>query len=293
MAETRRALARAKVNLSLHLCGQRADGYHLLDSVVVFAGTGDTLTCAPADRVSLRIDGPFGKDLSAGDDNLILRAASALSAHHGRPGGAAFRLDKRLPVASGIGGGSSNAAMALRLLSDLWDCPVPEDLSLTLGADVPVCLCAPTPQRMTGIGEVLTALPAMPACWIVLVNPGIGVSTGAVFAAVEDRNRGPGPACPDRGFATFDDFAGWLRAQRNDLQAPAVSLCPQIGEVLAALSDAPLARMSGSGATCFGLYPGRNAAEAAAARIGRTSGWWVTAAPISEAETAAPLTMSA
>lgn len=284
-AEPARALARAKVNLTLHLCGQRGDGYHLLDSLVVFPGVGDLIEAEPASGLSLSIDGPFADGLSAGEDNLILRAADAMASHHGIRTGAALHLQKNLPVASGIGGGSSNAATALRLLSDLWACDIPDALALSLGADVPVCLAAPAPMRMTGIGETLTAMPSLPPVWMVLVNPLIGVPTGAVFGGVEDRNPGAGPVWPDGGFATFEAFAAWLRPQRNDLQAPAITICPQIYEVLQALSDAPVARMSGSGATCFAIYPNQALAEDAAEELRKRTSWWVSAAPVAPAGT--------
>jgi 4-diphosphocytidyl-2-C-methyl-D-erythritol kinase len=240
-------LAPAKVNLYLHLRGRRADGYHLLDSLVVFPAIGDRLTAAAGQGLSLRIDGPFGAGLAADPDNLVLRAARALAKAHAMPPNAALRLEKHLPIASGIGGGSSDAAGALRLLSRLWGVDVPEELALSLGADVPVCLAAPQPRLMAGIGEHLSPAPPMPDFWMVLANPGVAVATGAVFAAVNQRDNPSAPPMPSlTGFAALID---WLAQQRNDLQPAAISACPAIAEVLAALSDAPLARMSGSGAT--------------------------------------------
>ena len=271
--------APAKINLTLHLAGRRADGYHLLTSLVVFAGVGDSVRFAPADTLTLAIDGPFGGGLDS-KDNLILRAATALATHHARPPGADFTLTKELPVASGIGGGSSDAAAALRLLADAWDVDIPDDLAVRLGADVPVCLRAPAPQLMSGIGEILTPVPTVPDCWLVLVNPGVGVATGPVFARVRDRNPPPGPPLTDRDLTDFDSFVSWLTAQRNDLQAPAQEICPEISQVLAALSPAPVARMSGSGATCFGLMPDRQSATQLADTIRQTTGWWVAAAPV-------------
>ena len=265
--------APAKVNLYLHLCGQRADGYHLLDSLAVFPNVGDVLHAEVADALSLQVTGPNAAGLSGETDNLVLRAATGLS-----DCGAALTLEKHLPVASGVGGGSSDAAAALRLLSRLWDCAIPDDLPLALGADVPVCMAAPTPMRMQGIGEVLTPAPHVPTCGIVLVNPGVEVPTGAVFKGVANRNPPAGPPWPDR-FSNFDDFIGWLAMQRNDLQAPAQAICPAITGVLDVLSDAPLARMSGSGATCFALYPTEAAAEAAASELTQSHpDWWVAAA---------------
>jgi 4-diphosphocytidyl-2-C-methyl-D-erythritol kinase len=166
--------------------------------------------------------------------------------------------------------------------------PVPKDLPLSLGADVPVCCEAPRPTRMRGIGEVLSPAPALPPFWLVLVNPLLAVPTGGVFAAVRDRNPPPGPEAPRAGFPSFEAFAGWLACQRNDLQHPAVELCPRVGEVLAALSDAPLARMSGSGATCFALVEDQARAAALAARL-RPTGWWVVAAPVASETSGRPI----
>lgn len=273
--------APAKINLFLHLRGRRADGYHLLDSLAVFPALGDRLSAAPAAALTLTLEGPFGAALAAEPDNLVLRAARALAGAHGRAPGAALRLDKRLPVAAGIGGGSADAAAALRLLSRLWGGVVPAGLAAGLGADVPVCLSAPQPRLMAGIGERLTPPPPLPGFWLVLANPGQALATSAVFAAVARRDAPPGPPLPDRGLDAFAALTGWLAAQRNDLQAAAATLCPAIAEVLEALSDAPLARMSGSGATCFALHEDRAGAEAQAARLGRARpGWWVAAAPV-------------
>jgi len=278
--------APAKVNLYLHLRGRRADGYHLLDSLAVFPAIGDRLSVAPGPGLSLEIDGPFGAGLTAEPDNLVLRAARALAGAHGLAPDAALRLEKHLPLASGIGGGSSDAAAALRLLSRLWGVAIPDGLALSLGADVPVCLGAPEPRCMAGIGEQLSPAPPMPEFWIVLVNPGAAVATGAVFAAVDGRDNLPGP--PSSSWPPpLTDFAaltGWLARQRNDLQAAAVSICPAIAEVLAALGAAPLARMSGSGATCFALHGREADAEAQAERLRRSRpDWWVVAAPVAPA----------
>ncbi len=286
--------APAKVNLYLHLRGRRADGYHLLDSLAVFPAIADRLTVVPGSGpgsgpgLSLEIGGPFGGGLSAESDNLVLRAARALAEAHGLVPDAALRLEKHLPLAAGIGGGSSDAAAALRLLSRLWGVAIPDGLALSLGADVPVCLGAPGPRCMAGIGEQLSPAPPMPEFWIVLVNPGAAVATGAVFAAVERRDNPPGPP-PSSQPPPLTDFAaltGWLAHLRNDLQPAAVSLCPVIAEVLAALGSAelggaPLARMSGSGATCFALHGREADAEAQAERLRRSRpDWWVVAAPV-------------
>jgi 4-diphosphocytidyl-2-C-methyl-D-erythritol kinase len=270
----RSEFAPAKVNLSLHVTGRRSDGYHLLDSLAVFPDIGDTIAAAPADTLSLRIDGPFAPALQADADNLVLRAARALAGARGVTAGAALELTKRLPVASGIGGGSADAAAALRVLARLWNvAPADAALAATLGADVPVCQ-ASTPARMRGIGENLSSAPAMPECGMVLVNPGVPVATPAVFRARA------GAFSPEAALPTaWPDFPAMvvgLAALGNDLQAPAIGLCPAIAEVLAALQASPgcvLARMSGSGATCFGLYADAPTASAAAAMLQRP-GWW-------------------
>jgi 4-diphosphocytidyl-2-C-methyl-D-erythritol kinase len=266
--------APAKINLYLHVTGRRADGYHLLDSLVVFAGAADALRVAPAEGLTLAVEGPFAGALAGEGDNLVLRAARALAARAGIAPRGALTLTKRLPVASGIGGGSADAAAALRLLARFWGVP-PADgaMAVTLGADVPVCLAA-RPARMQGIGEVLLAAPRLPPFGLVLVNPGVAVPTPAVFRA-----RGGGfraaaalpDAWPDAG-AMAADLAGL----ENDLEAAAVGLAPAIGEVLAALRALPgglLARMSGSGATCFALFADAAAAAAAARAVARP-GWW-------------------
>lgn len=274
-------IAPAKVNLTLHLRGRRADGFHLLDSLVVFPSLGDSLAVEPARGISLGVSGAHGDAISTGPDNLVLCAAKALARHHGLAAGAALHLVKTLPVAAGIGGGSSDAAAALHLLSRLWGVTVPDGLALSLGADVPVCCLAPRPSRMQGIGERLEPAPAMPGFWLVLVNPRVAVSTGAVFAGVADRSPPPGPPAPQDGFGNVAALVDWLRVQRNDLQAPAIALCPAVAQVLEALADAPLARMSGSGATCFALVEDEAGAEHLADRVRREHpDWWIAAAPV-------------
>ena len=272
--------APAKVNLYLHVTGQRADGYHLLDSVAVFPGIGDRIHAERSTGLSLSVDGPFGDLLSADGDNLVLRAALQLAEAHGLPAHAALRLDKNLPVASGIGGGSADAAATLRALARLWNVPVPQDLALGLGADVPVCL-RPRCQRMEGVGEVLTTVEDLPPAWMLLVNPMQAVPTGAVFEGLSSKTNDPAPEMPR--LKSFRDLIEWLRPLRNDLQEPATALCPAIGEVLAALDQTPLPRMSGSGATCFTLFPDQKQADAAASRLRHERpGWWIAVAPIEE-----------
>jgi 4-diphosphocytidyl-2-C-methyl-D-erythritol kinase len=260
----------AKVNLHLHVLGRRPDGYHMLDSLVVFAGAADRLHAAADDGVSLAFCGPFGGVLAAEADNLVLRAARALDPARG----ARMTLEKHLPVASGIGGGSADAAAALRLLARVWGCTrAPAALALSLGADVPACL-ASVPCRMSGIGDVLAPAPALPAFGIALVNPGVAVATADVFRALAGAYSAPA-ALPDR-WAHAAAMATDLAALRNDLETPAIALCPAIADVLAALRATPgclLARMSGSGATCFALYETADVAAAGAAACARP-GWW-------------------
>ena len=265
----------AKINLTLHVTGQRPDGYHLLDSLVVRAKVGDRLQVTPAEDLTLSVDGPFAEGVPLDARNLVIRAAELLDAGTGR--GAALRLAKNLPAAAGIGGGSADAAATLRALGSHWGLPLPEDTA-TLGADVPVCL-QDGPQRMTGVGEVLTPVGPLPPCWIVLVNPGKPLATPQVFAELQCKLNAPMDAIPD--FANFASFATWLASQRNDLEAPARAILPEINICLEALKDAALTRMSGSGATCFGLYESAAQARAAADCIAKVQpGWWVAAAPM-------------
>ena len=264
--------APAKINLTLHVTGQRADGYHLLDSLVVFADIADRITAERAPSTSLRVTGPFANAVPTGPENLVLRAAALMDAP------AAITLEKHLPAAAGIGGGSSDAAATLRALSALSGTPLPPDLGLSLGADVPVCTLARA-ATMRGIGEEIAPLEGLPPLPAVLVNPRVEVPTPSVFRTLRSKANPPMESIPQD--TDFHAFCDWLATQRNDLEPPARSLAPEIDTVLAALSDAHLARMSGSGATCFGLYPDPAAAEAAAARI-RTAqpGWWVAAATL-------------
>lgn len=275
--------APAKVNLALHVTGRRGDGYHLLDSLVVFADVGDRLTVAAAPDLALTVAGPLAAGVPTDGSNLVLRAA-LLMARAGQ--GARIALDKHLPHGGGIGGGSSDAAATIRALGRLWAVPEPEaEAVLTLGADVPVCLQAPAPQRMRGIGADLTPLPALPEAHLVLVNPGLAVPTGAVFArcaagaGTAEPGLAPLPDAPD-----FAAFAAWLGRQRNDLEAPATAIAPVIAAARAALlatAGCHLARMSGSGSTVFGLFATAAAsAEAAAGLATAHPGWWVRAARI-------------
>ncbi len=276
--------ASAKINLSLHVTGKRDDGYHLLDSVVGFTEIGDQLSLEPAEDFSLEIDGPFGAGLTADETNLVMRAARALAKH--QPDvftGAAMVLRKNLPLASGIGGGSADAAAALRGLIKLNDAKIDDAdlaaMALSLGADVPVCMGSRT-CRMRGIGEQIDPLNHLPECHMVLVNPGVEVSTPALFRAL-DGKFGEGLTVSDGLLMDIATFAEWLMTQRNDLQAPAISIVPVIADVLRALEQTEncvLARMSGSGATCFGIYGSYAEAAAAADAIWAAQPkWWVAA----------------
>jgi 4-diphosphocytidyl-2-C-methyl-D-erythritol kinase len=285
--------ARAKVNLTLHVKGRRADGYHDLDSLVVFADCADTLTLMPASALALRVSGPRAAECGNLNDNLILKAARALSERVSGLATGTFDLDKHLPAAAGIGGGSADAAAALRLLAQTnglgLDDPRVVEAARATGADVPVCLRS-SACVMRGVGERLSGV-SMPPLPGVLINPGVPVATKDVFAALALK---PGdPFGPDRRAAQTNwphttSAADWVRAitsGRNDLEPPALRIQPVIGDVLAALAASDgclLARMSGSGATCFGLFRDDVAVRDAARKIGgRAPRWWVVATTLS------------
>ncbi len=279
--------APAKINLTLHVRGRRADGYHLLDSLVVFAGVGDWISLRRADDIRLDITGPYCAGLSGEGDNLVTRAARYLLAVTDRKEGAHITLEKNLPIASGIGGGSSDAAAALIALSQLWDENLAQlagvDLAAKLGADVPVCLRR-TPTFMRGIGEILTPAPDLPPAWLVLVNPNKPLATKAVFGALGGRYSTPQAETLYSGLPAAADLARTLKGGRNDLAAPAGEVMPEIGHMLALLEETSgclLARMSGSGPTCFGLYGDSRAAGAAAEFLkSARRDWWVAPAPL-------------
>lgn len=309
--------ALAKINLYLHLTGRRANGYHELDSLVAFADVGDRITATRANDLTLSVSGPYGDTIGGdADDNLVIKAARTLADHAGVPAQAHLHLEKNLPVASGIGGGSADAAATLKALVALWNLELPDehirhaaqqisdekdtaraletlfklwrddlnsDLMLTvalqLGADVPVCLEGHA-AYMGGIGEKLDLAPHLPPAWLVLVNPGTAVSTPAVFQA-----RSGDLSQPARFYESPRDaahLAHLLKDRRNDLTQAALSLAPVIAEVLAALEtqdDALLTRMSGSGATCFALFATPDAARVATNRVrAMHPGWWTIAA---------------
>lgn len=290
-----RVFAPAKINLFLHVTGKRADGYHDLQSLVAFASAGDSLSLAPANEFSLAIGGPFAGPLSMESDNLVLRAARALAARTGTMRGARLDLTKNLPVASGIGGGSADAAATLRGLVSLWDDSAIGEagllsLAAELGSDVPVCVRSET-AWMEGRGELLSTAPTLPSAYLVLANPRVTVSTGDVFRRLVIKPDAAQPPRPSR-FGSLEDLAAYLAQARNDLEAPALAIAPVIGQVLEALrqKDARMARMSGSGATCFALFDSPERARQAAAEIGRSKPqWWVTAAQFVSRDAAMPV----
>lgn len=277
--------APAKVNLTLHVTGKRADGYHLLDSLVVFAGVGDQIEVSLSHDLSLTVEGPFKAGVPTDDSNIILKAAMALLHARKIERGAAIKLTKNLPHPAGIGGGSSDAATTLRLLSELWGvAPLSptHPFSAALGADVPVCLTAPAPMRMAGIGDLLAPVPKLPDCAMVLVNAGTPAVTADVFDALHSPDNDTMPYIPAN--LDFEGLCAWLKRQRNDLLIPARALTTGVDDALAKLAAMPQVKhtfMSGSGATCVGLVA--NMAEARQiARVIQVAemNWWVAPAPM-------------
>ena len=280
--------ARAKVNLALHVTGRRGDGYHLLDSLVVFAEIADTLRAVPRDeaQVKLSVEGQFADDLDRSApmrDNLVMRAADELMAAFPKKPIRGVRLDltKRLPIAAGLGGGSADAAAALRLLDRLWGFGASREtlaaVGLRLGADVPACLVS-RPLKAEGVGEIIRPVSGIPELPMILVNPAIALPTRNVFRRLHPEERTPMWPVPP-GFKSLIEFAQWLRLSRNDLFDPAKEEAKIVGTVVKAVSADPeclLARMSGSGATVFGIFNSHAAAERAAARLHAAKpAWWV------------------
>ncbi len=285
-------LARAKINLALHVLAERPDGYHDLESLVVFADIADVVTARPAadddDATTLDVEGPFA-DLLAGSTapgaNLALRAAAALTALAPRRAWPVrLSLAKRIPIAAGLGGGSADAAATLRLLNRIWGLGLSParlaEIGVRLGADVPMCLVS-EPLLVSGIGEVLEPAAGIPALAVVLAHPGVSVPTGAVFAGLGNEERSPLPALPPT-FRSALDLVHWLRQSRNDLIDPARVVSRQAvaaAKALAADPDCLFARMSGSGAAAFGIFAKLAAAERAAERLRAAKpDWWVAAA---------------
>lgn len=256
-------IAPAKLNLALHVRGRLPDGRHAIETIFAFCTEGDRLAGERAEEISLELTGPFAKKLAGEDDNLVIQAARMLRERASVNDGAALVLDKRLPVASGIGGGSADAAAALRLLTSLWriDPAFAQDVAPALGSDVPACLVS-LPARGEGVGDQLMpiSLPELSGTAVLLVNPRVPLPTGEVFAKWDGVDRGP--------------LSDW-REGRNDLEASAIALAPQIETVLiwlGAQKDAWFVRMSGSGATCFALFESEEARDAAAEAVPRE--WW-------------------
>jgi 4-diphosphocytidyl-2-C-methyl-D-erythritol kinase len=279
------AFAPAKINLFLHVGAPGRDGYHPLCSLMVFADVGDRVVIHEADALSVRVHGPFAAGLADEHDNLVLRAARALLAKaRGPQPPICLSLEKALPVAAGLGGGSSDAGAALRLVRAAFGIIMEDEqleaVAASLGADGAACLWG-RPVLVQGRGERLTPSPRLPTIEAVLVNPGVGVSTPAVYRALDDAQAfgevAP-PPMPD-AFESVEELAGWLTVMRNDLQAPAVGLAPEIGDVIETLAGEPetlIARMSGSGATCFAICASDIEAEALAERVaGMRPTWWV------------------
>lgn len=279
-------LAPAKLNLALHVTGRRADGFHLLESLVVFTRFGDRLHIEPAEVDGFSIDGPFAGQIDADDGNLAVRAREALRSALSNEARSALpplsiRLEKNLPVASGIGGGSSDAAAVLRCLNRVWHCGLEDsrlaEIGADLGADVPMCLSA-RPLIARGIGEIVEPLANFPPLALVLVNPGVPVATPEVFARLARRDGESMPPPPRT--IDFHSLRNWLETTRNDLEPAARDIEPSIGKALAALDKAGsgFSRMSGSGATCFGLFETGNVAKRAALAIRAKHPDWFVAA---------------
>ncbi len=278
-------LASAKLNLFLHIGPIRPDRYHDVDSLVVFTEFGDDVRIEPSTDIELSIDGPFAAGLqSDNEDNLVLRAAHLLEAKTGSKKGAHLTLEKNIPIAAGVGGGSSDAAATLRGLNEFWSLGLGDneilELAEALGADVPVCF-RQNPAWMEGIGEILSEGPSLPLLHLLLVNPNIPLSTGKVFATFDEsaviaplRMEKERP----RSFGSTVELVSFLNDHRNDLEAPAIHLCPEIEEVKSSLEQqgSTFTRMSGSGPTCFGVFDSGAAAEAAAKELqSRHPQWWI------------------
>lgn len=282
--------APAKVNLTLHVLGRRADGYHEIESLVTFADVGDRLTLVPGETLALDTEGPTAAAAGEGGDNLVLKAARALAERVPGLKTGHFRLEKNLPVAAGLGGGSSDAAAALRLLVKVNGLSLGDErvraAAKATGADVPVCL-EPKARMMRGIGEILSAPVSLPELPAVLVNPGVAVPTKDVFAALAAPPLASPPQADDFSEIRSDAAAlvSILDARRNDLEIPAIRIQTTIADVLKALQDSPgclLARMSGSGATCFALFGSVGSAQDVAQRLQADHPkWWVRATSFS------------
>lgn len=281
-------IAPAKINLALHIVGQLADGRHALESLVAFTVTGDRISFEPAARDSFELAGPFADGLRDEASNLVLAARDRLRAQFPERARdpVRIRLEKNLPIAAGIGGGSSDAAATMKALAQYWRLDAGSDdlcaMALALGADLPMCIMA-QPLVASGIGERLRPIGNLPALHLVLVNPGVPVPTGAVFAALAQKRNPALPADPQSG--SLSAWIDWLSFTRNDLEAPARMIAPPIGHVLEIVrqSGAAVARMSGSGATCYGLFENEEMQRRAVDRIRRSHPGWFTMAATTHA----------
>ena len=278
---TVRAFAPAKINLTLHVTSRRADGYHELDSLVVFAhDVGDWIEVQPAPDLSLSLTGPMTAGVPQGEENLVLKAARLLKSLRDVDAGASIQLEKLLPNGAGIGGGSADAAAAVKALAEMWGVPpLAAEEALPLGADLPVCLAGPASQRMSGIGETLAATPPLPELWLTLVNPGDQIPTAEVFGRMGVSADSFGAAMSPMSMGgEADEFLNWLGQQRNDLAKPTGELSDAIRVALTSLKQAgaPVSGMSGSGSTCWGAHKSRQDAQLVAEKLAdQFPGWWI------------------
>lgn len=278
--------AAAKINLTLHITGRRSDGFHILDSLIGFTGVADQLSFTLADDIRLSLSGPNAAQIETEDDNLVIRAARLAQRYVGTTQGAHITLEKNIPVAAGLGGGSADAAATISGCLKLWNkedaAPLSDDtLAAELGADVPVCRFG-RPAKVAGIGEQISPALGWPPVWLVLVNPRVPLSTADVFKAYDGRFHESDPHLYSG--TSFRDFTAFLSAQGNDLTKAACTAAPVVEQVLqdiSTLPDCALSRMSGSGPTCFGLFETQAMAEAAAESLSQTRpDWWIQATPL-------------
>ena len=274
--------APAKINLYLHITAKRDDNYHFIESLIVFANCGDKITVTPSEKFGLQINGQFAPYIKPNDDNLVIKAAMLLAKASGIKPTGNIKLTKNLPIASGIGGGSADAAAALLALRKLWDVPISNEdmshLAIQLGADVAICLHG-TASIVAGIGEKINPAPILPKFWLVLVNPNLLVPTAEVFAAYKDKFSIPQPINTQP--KDLEELISLLSNRGNDLTVASISIAPVIKEVIEVLEATPntvLSRLSGSGATCFAIFKTKSDAEAAARKLARKyPKWWVRA----------------
>jgi 4-diphosphocytidyl-2-C-methyl-D-erythritol kinase len=274
--------APAKLNLFLHICGRRADGFHLLDSLYVFTEFGDHVSLRPATNFDLQLSGEFSNAVASGEENIALKAARKLARYANYDSGVSMHLEKNIPVGAGLGGGSADAGAALRGVRDLWNCPVSDselqELALSLGSDIPACVMSRACQ-VRGVGEWLIPVFITPEVWVLLVNPRIELLTAQVYRNYTGAFRKE-ISLPER-INSFDELIALLTPVTNDLQEPAISMVPDIAKVITAIESTEgcrISRMSGSGATCFGLYESKDALMTAAREVEEAHPkWWCKA----------------